>query len=196
MRRLSFILALALCLFSCSRGGKVIPAGKMSEIYEEMLVMDQWIRTNGGRMSRVADTSLVYAPILERYGYTPEDYRRSVEHYLNEPGEFTDILKETQRRLQRRVDELTAVEEGISLRDAHRREVEARTDFRRARIFDFGDTLDLTWKVSVEWDSLGISVVERVLPDTLFDGPAFHLRDTIKVEEFEKDSSEIPVPVD
>ena len=195
MRRFFLILALLAGLVSCSRGPKIIPADKLSAMYEEMFLLDQWIRTDA-KMGRVADTSLVYQPILEQYGFTPEDYYYSVEYYLTEPAEFADIFQTVKNRLQRRLDELTAAEEGISQREAYRRAIEARTDFRRARIFDFGDTLDLTRKVSVVWDSLGISVVERVLPDTLYTGPVFHLRDTVKTVENEENSSEIRVSVE
>lgn len=195
MRRLLLIFACLAGMLSCSRGERVIPADKMAAMFEEMFVLDQWIRTDN-RLARMADTSLVYAPILERYGYTAEDYYHSVEYYLSEPAEFTEIFQTVKGRLDRRVEELTALEEGITQRDAHRRAIEARTDFRRARIFDFGDTLDLTRKVSVVWDSLGISVVERALPDTLYDGPVFHLRDSVKIVENEESSSEIPVSAD
>ncbi|MBR1405421.1 MAG: DUF4296 domain-containing protein [Bacteroidales bacterium] len=182
MRRLVLILAVLAGLAACSRGERVIPADKMAAMYEEMFVLDQWIRATPA-LGRVADTSLVYLPILERYGYTAEDYRASVEYYLSEPAEFSGIFQTVKDRLQKRVDELTAAEEGVSQREAYRRAIEARTDFVRPRIFDFGDTLDLTREVSVVWDSLGVSVVERVLPDTLYEGPVFHLRDTVAVAD-------------
>ena len=73
------LLSLAAVSFSsCNMGGeKVIPRAKLSRIYAEMLMTDQWIQATPG-VRLIADTSLVYAPILESYGYTTEDYMRSV----------------------------------------------------------------------------------------------------------------------
>jgi hypothetical protein len=70
-----------LLLAGCNeKDGKVIPRGTLAEIYAEMLVTDQWILdTPGVRM--IADTSLVYAPILEKYGYSTEDYIYTVDIY-------------------------------------------------------------------------------------------------------------------
>lgn len=55
-----------------------------------MLILDQWIRAENYHW--VADTSRVYAPVLEKHGYTPDDFNHSVEHYLQRPGEFSDIF--------------------------------------------------------------------------------------------------------
>ena len=53
---------------SCRKDeAEVIPRSKMAEIYAEMLVTDQWITTTPG-IRMIADTSLVYEPILEKYG--------------------------------------------------------------------------------------------------------------------------------
>ena len=68
VRHISFALALLIGLASCSGGrDKVIPRAKLAEIYAEMLVTDQWITSTPG-VRREADTSLVYEPILEKYG--------------------------------------------------------------------------------------------------------------------------------
>ena len=82
------IIILALAASSCSRGPRVIPRGKMARIYAEMLVTDQWINSTPS-VKRMADTSLVYEPILEKYGYTTEDYRRSVEVYMDDPERYS-----------------------------------------------------------------------------------------------------------
>ena len=72
-----------LLLFACSREAKVIPRGKMAQIYAEMLVTDQWINSTPS-VKRMADTSLVYEPILEKYGSSSADYRKSVETYMDD----------------------------------------------------------------------------------------------------------------
>ena len=78
-------------LISC--GGdkeKVIPRSKLAEIYAEMFITDQWLGANPS-LRRSADTSLVYAPILEKYGYTSADYRKSVDMYMDDPERFSRI---------------------------------------------------------------------------------------------------------
>ena len=178
MKRILFCLALAVCLFSCSRGGKVIPADRMARIYEEIMVLDQWIRLTGTEM-RKADTSLVYAPVLARYGYTTEDYYNSVEYYLTEPAEFVEILEKVHGRLNRHIGDLKLAEDGLTRREAHLREIKRRTDFHHARIFDAADSLQWPRLVAVERDSLGVYNISRALPDTIFEGPRFFLRDSL-----------------
>ena len=180
MKRILLCLALALCLFSCSRGGKVIPAHRMARIYEEIMVLDQWIRLSGTEM-RKADTSLVYAPVLARYGYTVEDYYNSVEYYLAEPGEFVDLLQEVHDRLNLHIQDLSLAKSGITRREARIRELAQRTDFHHARIFDAADSLQWPRMVAVERDSLGVYDLRQALPDTIYEGPRFFLRDSLQV---------------
>ena len=61
-------VAVAFCLFACGRGGRVIPPKVMANLYVRMILTDQWIRDNYS-LSKVADTTLVYDPILEEAGY-------------------------------------------------------------------------------------------------------------------------------
>ena len=66
---------LAVIVFaSCKKDeAEVIPRGKMADIYAEMLMTDQWISSTPG-VRMIADTSLVYEPILQKYGYDKYDY--------------------------------------------------------------------------------------------------------------------------
>ena len=89
------VLTVVLLFTSCGgKNDKVIPRGKLAEIYAEMLILDQWISTRQGAR-RTADTTLVYEPILEKYGYTSADYRRSVDEYMNDPERYSRILRTT-----------------------------------------------------------------------------------------------------
>ena len=95
-----------LLLAGCNeKDGKVIPRGTLAEIYAEMLVVDQWI-ANDLSLKRQADTSFVYAPILEKYGYTPDDYRKSVDHYMHDPERYSRILRTSAEILGERLSEL------------------------------------------------------------------------------------------
>ena len=97
MKRNYLILALAavLSLFaSCGKDeAEVIPRGKLAKIYADMMVTDQWIHQSAYSIRTVADTSLVYAPILERYGYDIDDYIKSVDHYMNDPERYSRIFR-------------------------------------------------------------------------------------------------------
>lgn len=106
--------ALALCLlFSCgTKEARVIPRSKMAKIYAEMLITDQWIMSEPSVM-RIADTSLVYEPILEKYGYDSEDYMKSVEHYLDDPERFSRIFRSASEQLDRRLKELKALQKAM-----------------------------------------------------------------------------------
>ena len=92
---IAFLLVLAL---SCARTGRVIPEEKFSDIYAEMLLADQWISSNL-KARRVADTTLFYAPILEKYGYDVLDYDASVRHYMKKPADFAAILDKSSMKL-------------------------------------------------------------------------------------------------
>lgn len=105
-KHISLILGVIMVLSSCGRENhKVIPRNQMAEIYAEMLVTDQWIlNTPGVRM--IADTSLVYAPILEKYGYSTEDYLHTVDIYMDDPERFARVLRTTGEILEARLKEL------------------------------------------------------------------------------------------
>ena len=174
MKRVCLILAAVLaCLLSCSKkGGRTIPADDLAEIYVDMLMVDQWVRSNSG-ITRTADTSLVYEPIIRRHGYTRDDYIRTVEIYLQRPEDFAEIFEKTRTILQRRSDQLTAL-------DDYRNQVEGRTDYRRAPVFAV--TGDPTLSVRIDLDSLGVYCLERVQADTLYEGLIRIVRDSIRTD--------------
>ena len=105
--RYIFPLILSLVFFaSCGeREGKIIPRGELAEIYAQMLIMDQWISSTPGTR-QMADTSLVYEPILNKYGYTSADYRLSVDKYMDDPERFSRILRTTVSIFDERLKEL------------------------------------------------------------------------------------------
>lgn len=177
-------VAVAFCLFACGRGGRVIPPKVMANLYVRMLLTDQWIRDNYS-LSKVADTTLVYDPILEEAGYNRDDYIASVEYYMKEPEKFGKIFDNVKDILQERIDVLTLEERKVARLDSIRRAIEA-SPFRRAEIFRFDDAdsarLDT---VRIIPDSTGLYVWERIIPDTVYYGPAFHVavKDTSAVSD-------------
>lgn len=101
---LLFFLCPLTCTVSCKRE-KYIPEETMSDIYYEMYITDQLIRKDR-KKKKASDTLLVYVPIFERFGYTSEDYRNSVNHYLLKPEKFEKIFRKTQAKLELRKKQL------------------------------------------------------------------------------------------
>ncbi len=117
---------------SCSRDeAKVIPRPQLSEIYAEMLLTDQWIlSTKGVRL--IADTSLVYKPILEKYGYTTEDYMKTVDVYMDDPERFAKVLRTTSEILGERQDKLRKKKERLDAEAAREKERKKMEDILRS----------------------------------------------------------------
>ena len=129
-----FFLAIT---FSCSDGGKVILRKKMVSIYADMFVADQWLNQNY-KAERVADTSFVYEAIFEKYGYDSEDYRASVDYYIQDPDRFARILRQTVLELEDRMDEQKAELRKLRASSGGGREVTYTFDFDRIWIFENG----------------------------------------------------------
>ena len=191
VRHISFALALLIGLASCSGGrDKVIPRAKLAEIYAEMLVTDQWITSTPG-VRREADTSLVYEPILEKYGYTSADYRKSVDRYMDDPERFSRILRTSADILEKKLDELKKRKEEIDHLRALElllRQLKYESDFRADEFFPYlfdepyvhyYDSLD------VQPDSVlqiyRLKNIDRA--DTLYDGLRMVLKDSLAVKD-------------
>lgn len=154
-------LALSVVSFSldsCRQKG-VIEEDVLSQIYAEMLMTDQWISSTAG-VRLIADTSLVYEPILKKYGYTSADYRNSVEHYLKDPEEYADIMQGTVEILDRRLAELRK-QKGEQQLDKERLDYikKIAKDIRLSREWIYVDKLTderygMIDSLSVVWDSL------------------------------------------
>lgn len=104
-RNIVAAVMLALAIVSCSRKGRVIPKDTLSQIYADMFLVDQWISKERERM-KAADTSLVYEPVLARYGYNSEDYRATVAAYLSEPDKYADVFKGSTAILKAYIDDI------------------------------------------------------------------------------------------
>lgn len=203
LRRICAVAATVAVMLSCGRQGRVIPAGKMSEIYADMLVADQQIRNNPELMS-AADTSLFYEPIFRRYGYSGRDYVRSVNHYMEDPEDFMKIFSKTKEILDGHIAELHAVERAARRADSLRTLMASmpyhvpvwQDSIRSGSWYTMrNDT------VRIAVDSMGIFSWLRFPLDTLFEGPAFRLReakDTVAAadsSETAADSSAVASPV-
>ena len=94
LQHIVVLLAAVVMSVSCSDRAEVIPRSKLAAIYAEMLMTDQWINARTD-VRRIADTSLVYEPILQKYGYDHMDYLKTVDEYMDDPERFSRILRES-----------------------------------------------------------------------------------------------------
>lgn len=169
------LLAAIILAPSCRRDGpRVIPRGKLAKIYAEMFVTDQWIQ-NTPKLRSIADTSLVYEPILEKYGYTSEDYQHSVQHYMDDPERFSRILRTTGEILDDQIKDLKRKQKELQELEA-RRLAESKRKYPEYELWytelpprnerDYSDT------ISVGWDTASLMFKFRYMPrtDTIYEG--------------------------
>lgn len=169
------LLAAIVLAPSCRRNGpRVIPRGKLSKIYAEMFVTDQWIQ-NTPKLRSIADTSLVYEPILEKYGYTSEDYQHSVQHYMDDPERFSRILRTTGEILDGQIKDLKQKQKELQELEA-KRLAESKRKYPEYELWytelpprderDYSDT------ISVGWDTASLMFKFRYMPrtDTIYEG--------------------------
>lgn len=72
-----------------------------------MFLTDQWV-ASADVSKRGIDTTLLYEPIFNKYGYTSADYRATVEYYVLDPDRFARILRKTSSLLDDRTASLKA----------------------------------------------------------------------------------------
>lgn len=153
MKRFCVYLPGLLCLislFSCSGRGRIIPEARMTEIYADMFLEDQWLSTYR-KYRPMADTTLFYDPIFEKYGYDFKDFSRSVDYYVDHPEKYIKLLRKTEALLTKRREPFAAEME----REKEYRLVVAKSNYKRVNFDDdkvkwkFLDTL-MTVKPNVE----------------------------------------------
>ena len=188
LRHIFPVILSVMFLCSCGeRDGKVIPRGELAEIYAQMLLMDQWIvGTPGAR--QLADTTLVYEPILNEYGYTKADYRKSVDEYMNDPERFSRILRSSGEKLEKRLKELRKRQKQMELEDAALKEVlKHQTDYSFDEYFPYlADEPYVHYYDSVTFEPDSFRVY-RLVPieraDTLYDRIRMIIRDSLAVSD-------------
>ena len=190
---LVLMAAVMFILASCEKNKTVvIPRDDMARIYAEMLLTDQWI-INTPNVRLIADTSLVYDPILEKYGYDADDYRLSVDRYMDDPERFAKILRNTVEILDARHKDLEFKKAEMIRLDAlkskaekYRPDIKWEKAYRRIDDHRYIAPYD---SLKFEMDSTGrynIVYVER--KDTVYDGIKMVLEvpDTVAVDSVEK----------
>lgn len=185
-QHISLLLAAVLMLsVSCRKDeAEVIPRSKLAEIYAEMLVTDQWITTTPG-IRMIADTSLVYEPILEKYGYDSDDYRKSIDFYMNDPERFARILRTSGEIIDKKIAKL---QHALKIEEARAKLPKIKSDFRPGDYVPyladepyvhFFDSLD------VKLDSLEVvyHLVSRERADTIYDNLRMIILDSLFMDD-------------
>ena len=128
----ALIILVMIISVSCRKqDAEVSPRAKLSRIYAEMLMTDQWVMSAKG-VRLIADTSLVYEPILEKYGYTTEDYVKTVDVYMNDPERFAKVLRTTVDILDERLVQLRKEKHAQEVKAAKEREWKKMADLLKS----------------------------------------------------------------
>ena len=153
---LTLLAACILIISSCKRGDeKIIPRKDMAKIYAEMLVVDQWVQLDQA-VRKTMDTTLVYEPILEKYGYDSDDYRNSVYKYLDDPERFSRILREAAEIIDKRLVVLRKLKAEEDAKAARSEEMKQyAVEFNAKDRFHICMT-SLTFIIMTVWQSISI----------------------------------------
>lgn len=101
-KTLSYLVLLSLLMLgACNRKAHVISRSEMADIYAEMFLVDDQMKSLPFTLRRMADTTAVYAAIFDKYGYTVQDYLASQEYYLQDAGRYGRILKKSITKLEK-----------------------------------------------------------------------------------------------
>ncbi|MDD5714698.1 MAG: DUF4296 domain-containing protein [Bacteroidales bacterium] len=98
MKRVLTVFFLLVVFCSCVKAGKRISSDDFRVVLREMFLADL-ILERDGTLSRLADSTLVYPPILEKYGYTTEQFLATMEYYAGRPARFKSLLTRVRRTL-------------------------------------------------------------------------------------------------
>ncbi len=99
MRHILTILAFAaVILASCS--GEYIPQKKLPEIIAEIYKADRYINSRYDLVLR-SDTTRYYEAIFNKYGYTSEQYIKTLDYYLTRPAKLKTFYTEAKSIIQK-----------------------------------------------------------------------------------------------
>lgn len=103
------ILLLLPVLFSCSKSEKnIIPEQELVQIVSEMYLADQYLE-NHETIRAMSDTLLVYDGIFAKYGYTFEDYKRTINVYLQDGNMMYKVYLKAQNILKKEKDRVRSI---------------------------------------------------------------------------------------
>lgn len=168
----------------------------MARIYAEMFIIDQQINQDRDAR-RAADTSFVYAPVLQKYGYTVDDYRASMAHYIKDPDRYARILRNSASMIETEIKSLKKEKERLDALEKMHEEVSAFGPERIFRLTGLGNP-DIFAEDSLSFyvDSTGGELYfdARTWMDTAFYGPVMQVHECDTLFAVDSSSVEAPVP--
>lgn len=107
---LGFVLMLLLT--GCGEPEGVIPSAEMGSILAEFYLADaevEMAQEEGSKEMRYVDSLKVYEPILEKHGFTKEEFRASLNYYLHDPKKLNRSFQRAAAQLEAKADEKPGV---------------------------------------------------------------------------------------
>ena len=108
------LITVTLLLLCCNKEENIIPRKEFTYIVRDMYLADQYLEFHE-KFRAQADTLILYEGIFNKYGYTYDDYQRSIKHYLQDGDVMYKIhVKAKQLLIDERdeVKRLIAIEDG------------------------------------------------------------------------------------
>lgn len=113
MLKQSIVLLIALfSLFSCSPRG-VVDAEIFPSLLADLYLTDKAITVDFNRVQR-ADTMLLYEPVFNKYGYTTDEFIKTIDFYLARPAKLKSFFTKAKDILEKRridAEQIIAAEE-------------------------------------------------------------------------------------
>ncbi|MFA6334060.1 MAG: DUF4296 domain-containing protein [Bacteroidales bacterium] len=95
------IILAVLVATSCSRDVDLIDGNDLPKILADIYMTDRSVLNSQINMQK-ADTSLIYEPILNKYGYTTEDFVYTMDYYLPRPAKLKSYFIKAKEILEER----------------------------------------------------------------------------------------------
>ncbi len=87
---ISFLFSLLL-FTSCSE--ERIPKEDFQKVLKDIFLTDLIIQRDG-QLSQMADSAIVYEPVLEKYGYTTGQFMATLNYYVDRPDRLQSLLRQ------------------------------------------------------------------------------------------------------
>ena len=103
IRNIFWVLIVLVIAFACQDKKKVIPRDELVPVLVDIHMLDGAVRHSRFRDDvKMPDSIDVYEYVLERHGYTQEQFDSSMNYYSRNPRRFEQIYQEVLARLNRK----------------------------------------------------------------------------------------------